>query len=42
MEESKLDNVDKDWASITSIKKKDDIVDEVEEPRATPVSNRPN
>ena len=42
MEESKVDNVEEARASITSITKKDDIVDEIEYPRATSVSNRPN
>ena len=42
MEESKVDNVEEARASITSITKKDDIVDEIEYQRATSVYNRPN
>ena len=40
--DSKEDNVGEYQSSITSIKNQDDIVNEVEEQRATPVSNRPN
>ena len=40
--DSKEDNVGESRSSITSIKNQDDIVNEVEEQRATPVSNRPN
>ena len=42
MEQSKVDNVEEYRSPITSIKNKDDIVDEVYKPRATSVANRPS
>ena len=41
-EESKVDSVEEARPSITFIKKKDYIVDKVEQPRSTSVSNRSN
>ena len=37
-----MNNVEEYRASIVTIKKKDGIVNKVEEPRAISVSNRPN